>query len=180
MRRTFNIGTECYALVTNSLDPEFLLPVKVILLEKYTMNNHTTYKVKIRDIFETNFDYLKEHLSGMRVSNTLKSESKIPLIRKSQLNSITNKTELLTCLNDKPFFLDDNFITLDRESLKDLYLKFVKYLINYHYDRLFQLMSKSFLASTPLFENQKNMFLKRVNKIGFEDLFKKVDLELKI
>ena len=182
MKRTFNIGTECYGLITNTLDPEFLLPVKIILLEKYSMNDNTTYKVKIRDIFESDFDYLKEHLSGLRVSNSLKTESnsRIPLIRKSKLNSITNKTELLTCLNDKPFFLEDNYITLDKEGLKDLYLKFVKYIINFHYERLYQLTSRSFLGNTPLFENQKDIFIRRVEKIGFGDIFNKADFKLEI
>ena len=180
MNRTFNIGTECYALITNTNDPEFLLPVKIILLEKYSMNGHTTYKVKIRDIFETDFDYLKEHLYGLRVNNSLKfdTNSRIPLIRKSKLNSITNKVELLTCLNDKPFFLEDNYITLDKNGLKDLYIKFVKYLINYHYDRMFQLMNRSFLGTSPLFENQKEIFLKRIDKLGFGDIFEKVELDI--
>ena len=52
MVRTYNIGTECYALITCPNEPEFLLPVKVILLEKYTQGERTTYKVKIREIFE--------------------------------------------------------------------------------------------------------------------------------
>ena len=52
MVRTYNIGTECYALVTSPNEPEFLLPVKVIILEKYTQSDRTTYKVKIREIFE--------------------------------------------------------------------------------------------------------------------------------
>ena len=50
MVRTYNIGTECYALITCPNEPEFLLPVKVVLLEKYTQSERTTYKVKIREI----------------------------------------------------------------------------------------------------------------------------------
>ena len=46
MVRTYNIGTECYALITCPNEPEFLLPVKVVLLEKYTQGERTTYKVK--------------------------------------------------------------------------------------------------------------------------------------
>ena len=34
MARGYNIGTECYALLT-SYDAEMLLPVKIVLLEKY-------------------------------------------------------------------------------------------------------------------------------------------------
>ena len=41
-------------------------------------------------------------------------------------------------------------------------------------------MNRSFMANTPLFENQKDMFLKRVNKIGFGDIFTKFELNLDI
>lgn len=180
MVRTYNIGTECYAILTCSSDPEFLLPVQIIILEKYSLGNKTTYKVKIKDIFETNFEYLKEHMFQLKLALTLKSDKPPVFIKKSKIDSFENKTELLTYLNDKPFFLEDNYITLDKNGLKDLYYKFVKYLINYHYEKIFQLMNRSFLANTPIFENQKNMFLKRVYKIGFEDIFKKFELELDI
>lgn len=179
MRRTFNIGTECFALLTCSYDPEFLLPVKVIILEKFTFENRTTYKVKIRDIFETNFDYLKEHMCQLKLATTLKSDGKI-FIKKSQMDEIQNKTELLTFLNEKPFYLEDNYITSDKDGLKDLYIRFMKYIMNFHFEKLYELMNRSFISSTPLFENQKNMFKKRVEKIGFGDIFEKVDFELDI
>lgn len=181
--RGYNIGTECYALITSPVDPEFLLPVKIVLLEKYSLNNTNTYKVKIRDIYETDFNYLKEHLYQLRVPITLSEKqytSKPNFIKKAKLESFENKTELLNYLNDKPFFLEENYISLDKDGLRDLYCKFVRYLINFHYIKLFQLMNRSFIANTPIFENQKNMFLKRVNKIGFEDIFKKFNLELTI
>ena len=182
----FNIGTECFALLTTSHDPEFLLPVKIIILEKYTLNNRKTYKVKIRDIFESDFNYLKENFSLLRLSTTLKSETsqyttnKPTFVKKSVMDTFNNKTEFLTYLNDKPFFLEENYITYNKEGLRELYDKFVKYLINFHFGRLYKLMSRSFLANTPIFENQKDMFLKRVNKIGFEDIFKRYDLDIEI
>ena len=56
MVRTYNIGTECYALLISHTDPEFLLPVKIVILEKYTLNSKVTYKVKVKEIFESDFD----------------------------------------------------------------------------------------------------------------------------
>ena len=61
-----------------------------------------------------------------------------------------------------------------------LYNKFVKYIINYHYRKLYQLTSRSFLANQPIFENQKEVFKRRVEKIGFGDMFQKYDLKLDI
>lgn len=180
MSRIYNIGTECYGLLTSSLDPEFLLPVKLIILEKYTLDNKTSYKVKIRDIFENDFNFLKEHFYQLKISDNVNSSKNNSLIKKSQLDTFENKTELLTYLNDKPFFLEENYITLDKEGLKDLYLRFVKYIINYHYGRLFQLISRSFLINTHIYENQKSLFIKRVNKLGFEDMFKRLGFELDI
>lgn len=162
--------------------PEVLIPVKIIILEKYTLNNKTTYKVRIRDIFETDFEYLKEYFPYLKLPTTLKESIgyyKV-FVKRDVMKGFNNKVELLTYLSDKSFFLEENYITLDKEGLKDLYCKFVKYLINYHYQRMFQLMSRSFMANTPVYENQKNMFLKRVNKIGFEDMFKRFGLDLTI
>ena len=90
MIRTYNIGTECYALLTSCIDADFLLPLKVIITDKQTSNNKTSYKVKIKDIFETNFDYLKEHLYGLRVNVNLKSDGRTTLIKKSKLDSINS------------------------------------------------------------------------------------------
>ena len=63
MVRTYNIGTECYALMTTTNDADFLLPVKIVILEKKTFNNKTTYKVKIKDILEKDFKYVKDNLN---------------------------------------------------------------------------------------------------------------------
>lgn len=183
MIRGYNIGTECYGLLTSSNEPEVLIPVKIIILEKYSLGNNTSYKVKIRDIFETDFNFLKDKLSQIRVQRNIRGEgstSTKPLIKKSQFNNISNKVELLTYLNDEPFFLESNYITLDKEGLKDLYCRFVKYLINFHFRKIFKLMNRSFLATTPIFENQKEMFLKRVNKIGFKDIFDKFEFDLEV
>ena len=183
MKRTINIGTECYGLLTCASNPEFLLPVKLMIIEKYSLGTRTNYKVKIRDIFETNFDYLKENMVQLRLSTDIKTKTGIinsTFIKKGEMDKIENKTELLTFLNDRPFFLEDNYITLDKEGLKDLYCRFVKYLINHHYTKLFELTNKSFLANTPIYENQKDIFLKRINKIGFGDLFERFDLKLDI
>ena len=148
-------------------------------MEKYSLGNNTTYRVKIRDIFETDFNYLKDNFIQVRVQKNIKGDLGT-LIKKTQLNSINNKTELLNYLNDQTFFLEDNYITLDKNGLRDLYNKFVRYLINYHMRQLYRLMSRSFLANTPIFENQKDMFLKRVNKIGFKDIFDKFELDLEV
>lgn len=180
MIRTYNIGSECYALITSTSEPEFLLPTKVVILEKYTLNQKTTYKVKIREIFETNLDYLKEHIGSVRVSLNLKSDSKSALIKKNEIDSSNSMSELIQKLNDHPFFLEDNYITQSKDALVELYNKFVKYIINYHFRKLYQLTSRSFLANQPVFENQKDMFKKRVERIGFGDMFEKYNLKLDI
>ena len=46
--------------------------------------------------------------------------------------------------------------------------------------QLYQLTSRSFLANQPIFENQKEVFKRRVEKIGFGDMFQKYDLKLDI
>lgn len=180
MKRTYNIGTECYGLITSHTDAEFLLPVKIVLVEKYVTNSKTKYKVKIRDIYESNFEYLKEHLYGLKVSMSLKSDAQTILIKRNKLDSINSIGELLTCLNEVSFYLEDNYITLDKEGLRDLYNRFTKYLINYHYRKLYQLMSRPFISNTPIFENQKDVFKRRVERIGFGDMFEKYDMKLHV
>jgi hypothetical protein len=180
MVRTYNIGTECYALITCPNEPEFLLPVKVILLEKYTQSSRTTYKVKIREIFETDINYLKEHFSSIRVQMNLKSANITSLLKKTEVESVKTMSELIQKLNDKPFYLEDNYIVPDKTGLMDMYNKFVKYIINYHYRKLYQLTSRTFLANQPIFNNQKDLFIRRVENIGFGDIFKKYDLKLNI
>lgn len=180
MVRTYNIGTECYALVTSVNEPEFLLPTKVVLLEKYTQGERTTYKVKIREIFENDINYLKEHFSSIRVTTNLKSTNFTTLLKKNELESIKTMSELIQKLNDKPFYLEDNYIVPDKIGLVDLYNRFVKYIINYHYRKLFQLTSRGFLANQPVFNNQKDVFIRRVENLGFGDIFKKYDLKLDI
>lgn len=180
MVRTYNIGIECYAILSSVTDPEFMLPIKIVILDKHTLGGRTTYKVKIRDIYETNFELLKEHLMGMKVSCNMRTENKVQLIRKDELKEINGMGELLAKLDKKPFFIEDVFITVDKEGLYDMYNRFVKYIINYHYKRLFTLCNRSFLANQPIYENQKDMFRKRVNSIGFGDLFEKYNLKLDI
>ena len=145
MARGYNIGTECYALLTSVYDAEMLLPVKIVLLEKYSINDRMTYKVKIREIFESNFELLKEHLAGFKVSANLKSENKIVLIKKSDLESVNEMSGLMEFIKDKEFFLEENYITMDKDGLYDLYDRFVKYLINYHYRRLYQILYKTII-----------------------------------
>ena len=50
MIRTYSIGTDCYALLTSPIDAEMLLPVKVIILDKYRISGKNIYKVKIKEI----------------------------------------------------------------------------------------------------------------------------------
>ena len=102
MVRTYNIGTECYALVTSPNEPEFLLPVKVVLLEKYTQGDRTTYKVKIREIFENDINYLKEHFINVKVSMSLKTANLTTLLRKSEVDSVNSMSELIQKLNEAP------------------------------------------------------------------------------
>lgn len=180
MTRTYNVGTECYAILSSVTDPEFMLPIKIVILEKHTFNERTTYKVKIRDIYETDFELLREHLMGMKVSCNLRTENKVQLVKKDELKEMKGMGDLLTKLDKKTFFIEDVFVTLDKEGLYDMYNRFVKYIINYHYKRLFTLCSRSFLANEPVFENQKDMFRKRVESIGFGDMFKKYNLKLDI
>ena len=117
MVRTYNIGTECYALITCPNEPEFLLPVKVVLLEKYTQGERTTYKVKIREILENDINYIKEHFSGVKVSMNLKTSTINTLLKKQEVESVNTMSELLQKLNDKPFYLEDNYIVPDRTGL---------------------------------------------------------------
>ena len=180
MVRTYNIGTECYALITSPNEPEFLLPVRVVLLEKYTTNTRTTYKVKIREIFETDLNYLKEHFGSVKVSMNLKSANLTTLLRRSQVDSINSMSELIQKLNDRPFYLEDNYIVPDKTGLVDLYNKFVKYIINYHFRKLYQLTSRSFLANQPVYNNQKDVFIRRVERLGFGDMLNRYDLKLDI
>ena len=111
MVRTYNIGTECYALIVPTNEPEFLLPVKVVLLEKYTQGSRTTYKVKIREIFENDINYLKEHFGSVRVSMNLKSANFTTLLKRTEVESVKTMSELIQKLNDRPFYLEDNYIT---------------------------------------------------------------------
>ena len=180
MVRTYNIGTECYALVTSPNEPEFLLPVKVVILEKYTQSDRVTYKVKIREIFETDIKYLKEHFINVKVSMNLKSANLTTLLRKSQVDSVNSLSELVQKLNDRPFYLEDNYIVPDKQGLIDMYNMFVKYIINYHFRKLYQLTSRSFLANQPIYNNQKDVFIRRVEGLGFGDILKKYDLKLDI
>lgn len=180
MVRTYNVGTECYALITSPNEPEFLLPVKIVLLEKYTMDGRATYKVKIREIFESDINFLKEHFGNVKVSMNLKSENRSVILKKSEIDSVKTLSELVQKLNDKAFYLDDNYITPDKAGLVELYNRFVKYIINYHFRKLFQLTSRSFLANQPVFENQKDVFMRRIERLGFGDMFKKYELKLDI
>ena len=180
MVRTYNIGTECYALITSNNEPEFLLPVKVVLLEKYTQNSTTTYKVKIREILENDIKYLKEHFGSVKVSMNLKSANLTTLLRRPEVESVNTMSELIQKLNDRPFYLEDNYIVPDKLGLVDLYNKFVKYIINYHFRKLYQLTSRRFLINQPIFNDQKDVFLRRVEQLGFGDVFRKYDLKLDI
>ena len=180
MVRTYNIGTECYALVTTPSEPEFLLPVKVVLLEKYTQGGRTTYKVKIREILENDINFLKEHFGSVKVTMNLKSASLTTLLRRNEVDSVNTMSELLQKLSDKAFYLEDNYIFPDKSGLVDIYNKFVKYIINYHFRKLYQLTSRTFLANQPVFNNQKDVFIRRVEGLGFGDIFKKYDLKLDI
>lgn len=179
MKRTYNIGTECFALVIPSNDPEFLLPVKIILLEKYAMGERITYKVKIKDILETDIDFLKDHFMNVKVQTNLKSGINA-LLKKPELDDVNTLSDLLQKLKDKTFYLEDNYITLDKEGLIDLYNRFVKYMINYHFRKLYQLTSRTFLINQPIYNNQKDVFKRRVERLGFGDVFQKYDLKLDI
>lgn len=178
MVRTHNIGAECYALLTSPIDAEMLLPVKVIILDKYRVSGRTVYKVKIKEILENNINILKESLNNYRVSSGIKNDTKMMLIKKADLDQMNTMKEITDHVSSKAFYLEENYITIDKEGLKDLYIKFVKYLINYHYKKLYKLTSKSFLAGTPLFENQMEVFMRRVNKLGFGDYFERNNIKI--
>ena len=100
------------------------------------------------------------------------------LIKKADLDQMNTMKEITDHVSSKAFYLEENYITIDKEGLKDLYIKFVKYLINYHYKKLYKLTSKSFLAGTPLFENQMEVFMRRVNKLGFGDYFERNNIKI--
>lgn len=180
MNRTYNIGTECYALITSPSEPEFLLPTKVILLEKFTLDDRTTYKVKIKEIFETDINFLKEHFGNVKVTTNIKSDNRFILLSKSELKSVNSISDLIQKLNDKPFYLEDNYISPDKSGMTDIYNKFVKYIVNYHFRKLYQVTSRKFLISQPIYNDQKDVFKRRVERLGFGDVFQKYDLKLDI
>lgn len=179
MKRTYNIGTECYGLIVPSNDPEFLLPIKLVILEKYAMGERNTYKVKIKDILEKDINYLKEHFMNVKVQTNLKSGVNA-LLKKPELDDVNTLSDLLQKLNNKTFYLEDNYITLDKDGIVDLYNRFVKYMINYHFRRLYQLTSRTFLINQPIYNNQKDVFKRRIERLGFGDVFQKYDLKLDI
>ena len=179
MKRTYNIGTECFALVIPSNDPEYLLPVKIILLETHAIGERITYKVKIKDVLESDIYYLKDHFMNVKVQTNLKSGINA-LLKKPELDDVNTLSDLLQKLKDKMFYLEDNYITLDKEGLIDLYNRFVKYMINYHFRKLYQLTSRTFLINQPIYNNQKDVFKRRVERLGFGDVFQKYDLKLDI
>jgi hypothetical protein len=41
-------------------------------------------------------------------------------------------------------------------------------------------MSRAFLANRPVIEKQKEMFKRRINKVGFGDMFEKYKLKIDI
>jgi len=178
MIRTYNIGTECYALITSVNEPEFLLPAKVILLEKYTTGDRVTYKVKIKEIYENDINFLKEHFGNIRLSTNLKSNNLTTILKKGELDKINSMDELIKKLQDKPFYLEGNYITPDKDGLTDLYNKFVKYIICYHFRKLYQLTSRKFLINQPVYIGQKDIFKRRVERLGFGDIFSKYDVKL--
>ena len=51
-------------------------------------------------------------------------------------NLLKEMSGLMEFIKDKEFFLEENYITLDKDGLYDLYDRFVKYLINYHYKKI--------------------------------------------
>lgn len=180
MNNIYIIGKDYYALLTSSTNVDFLLPLKITIIEKKSLYNKTLYKVKIKEILETNFDYVKEQMYSMRVNVSLKSDGRTTLLKKNKLDKISNFNELLSELSNITFLLEDNYIVYDKDGLRDLYGRFTKYLINFHLNKLYQLMSRSFISNTPIFENQKDIFKKRIEKIGFGDMFEKYDLNIKL
>ena len=111
---------------------------------------------------------------------SLKTNNITALLKKPEVESVKTISELIQKLNDKPFYLEDNYIVPDKTGLIDLYNKFVKYIINYHFKKLYQLTSRSFISGQPIFNNQKDVFLRRVERLGFGDMFQKYDLKLDI
>ena len=119
-------------------------------------------------------------LSFVNRSMSLKTNNITALLKKPEVESVKTISELIQKLNDKPFYLEDNYIVPDKTGLIDLYNKFVKYIINYHFKKLYQLTSRSFISGQPIFNNQKDVFLRRVERLGFGDMFQKYDLKLDI
>lgn len=180
MTRSYNIGTECFALITSPNEPECLLPTKVVILDKYIMGEKVLYKVRIKEVYEDDMNFLKEHIPDIKVQTNIKSASVVSLVKRNKLENINTKGELLQELNDKQFYIEDNYVTLDKEGLEDLYNKFVKYIINYHYRKLYQLTSRSFLRNQYIYNDQKDVFKRRVERLGFGDMFQKYELKLDI
>ena len=110
----------------------------------------------------------------------LKSANLTTLLRKSEVDAVNSMSELIQKLNNKSFYLEGNYIVPDKAGLMDLYNQFVKYIINYHFRKLYQLTSRSFLANQPIYNNQKDVFIRRVEGLGFGDILKKYDLKLDI
>ena len=129
---------------------------------------------------ENDINFLKEHFINVKVSMSLKTANLTTLLRKGEVDSIKTMSELIQKLNDRPFYLEDNYIVPDKTGLIDLYNKFVKYIINYHFRKLYQLTSRSFLINQPVYNDQKDIFIRRVESLGFGDVLKKYNLKLDI
>lgn len=178
--RRYNIGMECYGLLTSPFEPDVLLPVKIVILEKFAIGDRMTYKVKIKEILEMDLNFIKEHIPNFKVITSMKPINRTPLLKKTDVDSVNTVSELIQKLNDRYFFLEDNYMTPDRIGLEDLYNKFVKYILNYHLRMMHMVMGRSFLSKYPIYNNQKDVFMRRIERLGFGDMFQKYGFKMDI
>lgn len=178
MIKSLNIGINCYALLTSYTDPEFLIPAMVKIYGKEFNGEEVLYKVEILEIYENNFKLLKEHLLNFKVCMSATRDTRNSLLKKDVIEGLNDMGDLIIALKKKFIYLNENYICTSISELHDLYDRFVKYIINYHYEQIYKLTNRTFLANSPIYENDKENYKKKINNIGFKNEFDKYGLKI--
>ena len=179
-KRKITNDINCYALLTSYTDPEFLIPAMVKIYGKTFNGEEVLYKVEILEIYENNFKLLKEHLLNFKVCMSATRDTRNSLLKKDVIEGLNDMSDLIIALKKKFIYLNENYICTSISELHDLYDRFVKYIINYHYEQIYKLTNRTFLANSPIYENDKENYKKKINNIGFKNEFDRYGLKIDI
>jgi hypothetical protein len=102
------------------------------------------------------------------------------LLKKDVIEGLNDMSDLIIALKKKFIYLNENYICTSISELHDLYDRFVKYIINYHYEQIYKLTNRTFLANSPIYENDKENYKKKINNIGFKNEFDRYGLKIDI